>query len=239
MPKSHRELKREILELLAKEDLPSLLEKVLRYPPRQVVNPLIGALCRDDVTRFKAVAAIGKVVAHLADQDMESARVIIRRFMWMLNEESGGMAWGVPEAMAECLANHRRLAEEYTSILISYIWPEGNYLEYPPAQRGVVWGIGRLASFHPDLLIRYQAPLRLLHLLHSPDPVVRALCVWAYGKMGPAVVGNLRDSLVETLKTLTVEQPQEIILLDDMKIMKWRFDQRVLENILQLFLDER
>ncbi len=238
MPKSHREFKKEVLTWLKEEDLPSLIEKVLRYPPRQVVNPLIGALCRDEVTRFKAVAAIGRVVARLADEDLESARVIIRRFMWMLNEESGGMAWGVPEAMAECLACHRTLAEEYTSILIAYIWPEGNYLEYPPAQRGVVWGIGRLATVHPDLLIRFKAAKHLFHLLSSPDPFVLALTVWAYGKMGPKVIGeDLLPRLLETLRKLRF-QPVKLVLLEDLTLQEFVFDQRALENILQLLLDD-
>jgi hypothetical protein len=44
---------------------------------------------------------MGEVMAHLADKDMESARVIMRRLMWSLNDESGGIGWGAPEAMGE------------------------------------------------------------------------------------------------------------------------------------------
>ncbi len=237
MSKNRRTLKQEVLALLEREDLPSLMKAVLRYPLRQVVNPLIGALCRDDVTRFKAVAAIGQVVAKLADKDLEAARVIIRRFMWMLNEESGGMAWGVPEAMAECLAQHRRLAEEYTSILISYIWPEGNYLEYPPAQRGVIWGIGRLADFQLDLLLRFEAPEHILHLLDSSDPSVRALTVWAYGKMVPTLDDRFRLYLAQKLKGL-IDEPVTLVLLDDLEIKEFCFHRPVLENILQQLLDD-
>ena len=44
------------------------------------------------------------VVSRLADSDMEAARVIMRRLMWNLNDESGGIGWGSPEAMGEILA---------------------------------------------------------------------------------------------------------------------------------------
>ena len=235
MSKNRRELKREVLALLESEDLPSLCQKIVRYPLRQVINPLIGALCREEVIRFKAVAAIGQVVARLADSDREAARVIIRRFMWMLNEESGGMAWGVPEAMAESLAHHRGLAEEYTSILIAYIWPEGNYLEYPPAQRGVVWGIGRLADFHPDLLKRFEAPKHLLHLLSSEDQVVKGLCLWAYQKMGKDLLEPVLPQLIDSLRQISLSRV-EILLLDDLEIKTLVIDQNVLETLLQHLL---
>ena len=47
--------------------------------------------------------------------------------------------------MADAMARNEKLALEYECILISYIQPEGNYLEHEGLQRGVLWGIGRLA----------------------------------------------------------------------------------------------
>jgi len=94
---------------------------------------------------------MGAVVANLAEQDMESARVIMRRLMWSLNDESGGIGWGAPEAMGEIIASHDGLAKEYVSVLISYVWKEGNFLEYEPLQRGAVWGVGRVAQVRPEL----------------------------------------------------------------------------------------
>ncbi len=231
---SHRLLKQEVLHLLQTEDLPLIKEKIREFPPRQAINPLIGALChRDEAVRWKAVAAIGVVVAEIAREDIEHARVIIRRFMWMLNEESGGMAWGVPEAMAETLANHEKLAQEYTSILISYIWPEGNYLEYPPAQRGVIWGIGRLAQEFPHLLKEYKAPEYAFHLVDSPDQFVRAFWVWAYGQMGKDLLGDLLPRVIEKLKALS---PLSFTLFfyDGKQLKKTSFQQILTETLSHL-----
>ena len=71
---------------------------------------------------------MGAVVEKLAWEDMEGARVIMRRLMWSLNEESGGIGWGAPEAMAEIMARHLELAREYSHMLISYMDYEGNFL---------------------------------------------------------------------------------------------------------------
>ena len=235
MPRlTHRALKGEVLRLLTQEDLPAVKEKIKAYPPRQAVNPLIGALChREEEVRWKAVAAIGVVVAEIANVEMEQARIIIRRFMWMLNEESGGMAWGVPEAMAEALASHEGLAQEYTSILISYVWPEGNYLEYPPAQRGVIWGVGRLAQVFPELVKKHHGPAYTLHLADSEDPFVRTFWTWAVGQMGREVLGSLLPRVLEKLKAMPLVS-LELLFYDGKRLRRASFREILNETLYQL-----
>ncbi len=235
MPKAlHTTLKREVLALLERADLPSLKEEIKKFPPRQAINPLIGALChRNEAVRWKAVAAIGVLVGEIARQDLEKARVIIRRFMWMLNEESGGMAWGVPEAMAESLANHATLAQEYASILISYVWEEGNYLEYPPAQRGVIWGIGRLAQVFPAFVKEYKAPEYALPLSTSEDPFVRGFWVWAYGQMGKEVIGDLLPEVLKRLKAMP-KLELDLLFYDGKTLIQKTFQEIFTETLSQL-----
>jgi len=95
------------------------------------------------------------------------------------------MAWGVPEGFAEALYNSPLLREEYRWIFVSYIWKEeGNFLEFPPAQRGVVWGIGRLAEKFSPLLWETKAPYHLKALLEeTSDPGVAFLGVWAFSRL--------------------------------------------------------
>jgi len=144
------------------------------------VSFLIGAFLHPkEEVRWKAIFAFGFTTAEIAEQDLERARIIIRRLMWMLNEESGGMAWGVGEAFAEALYQSEALKKEYLQIYVSYIWPEGNYLEYPPAQRGFLWGIGRLAQKYPEDLMKIHAPEYLLLHLESPDPLVIFYSLWS------------------------------------------------------------
>ena len=121
------------------------------------------------------------MVASLAECDLESARIIMRRLMWNLNDESGGIGWGSPEAMGEIMARSPRLAEEYSTILVSYIRPDGNFLEHEILQRGVLWGLGRLAYARPEL-VSYAAAF-LPSFLVSQDPALRGLALWAAGAM--------------------------------------------------------
>jgi hypothetical protein len=175
---SFRQLKREVLSLLRQTDLTSALQTIAAMPARQVINPLFGLLYHTDLrVRWHTITAMGTVVAGLADHDLEAARVIVRRLMWNLNDESGGIGWGSPEAMGEILARHARLAEEYAPILISYINPQGNFLEHATLQQGALWAVGRLARSRPQR-VQAGAPL-LLPFIGSSDNALRGLAVWA------------------------------------------------------------
>jgi hypothetical protein len=183
---SGRQLKRRLLAVLSNEPLEKTLALVARFPARQVVNPLFSFLySMDAVVKWRAVAAMGEAVAACARERMESARVIMRRLIWNLNDESGGIGWGSAEAMGEIMARSGRLAGEYAAILRSYIQPQGNYLEMEGLRRGALWGIGRVAHAHPGSMD--AAAPSLIPLLSAPDPVDRGLAAWAAGAM-PAFI---------------------------------------------------
>jgi hypothetical protein len=169
---SRRDRKEKVLCSLRKDNLADVLKDLATIPPKEIINSLLSCIqSQEDRVKWAAVAALGVSVAELAEKDMESGRVIMRRLMWNLNDESGGIGWGSPEAMGEIEACHRGLAEEFGSILLSYCREDGNYLEYEPLQRGLLWGIGRLAQAWPD--IASPALPLLLPYLSSSDPIVR------------------------------------------------------------------
>ena len=191
---SSRRLKREVLALLAEPDLEAILARLRQYPAKDVVNVLFSAICHsDELVRWHGISAMGEMVARLADQDMEEGRIIMRRLLWSLNDESGGIGWGAPEAMAEIMVHHRGLADEYVHMLISYmredgeeIWQDGNFLEHELLQRGLLWGIARLAGSRPDLLAGRGVGDEILPYLGSPDAGVRGMAALAAGRLGLA-----------------------------------------------------
>ena len=105
--RSTRMLKNETRAILSEYAVEEAIEMLQPIPPRKLINPLLPLLLsHDDQLKWKAVVVLGAVVANLADQDIEAARIIIRRLMWSLNDESGGIGWGAPEALGEILAQH-------------------------------------------------------------------------------------------------------------------------------------
>jgi hypothetical protein len=193
---SNRQLKQTIKQLLLQQDHQSGLIEIGCLPPRKAINPLFSFLCStDELLKWRAVMAMGEVVDRLAAEDMESARVIMRRYMWQLNDESGGIGWGCPEAMGEIMARNKNLADEYWCILISYIRPDGNFLEHETLQRGVLWGVGRLAHARPKLL---KGSVDYLHgYMQTEDPYLRGLGAWAAGP----IRNKKTEAILNRLKT--------------------------------------
>jgi hypothetical protein len=141
------------------------------------------------------VTAAGEVVEHLAATDKESARVIMRRLLWSLNDESGGIGWGAPEAIGEIMARDETLAREYSSMLVSYLDEEGNFLEYEVLQRGLLWGLVRLAEVRPHLL--ESAVPHLPPYLESSDAAVRGLAALAAGLLDARELRPKLEALTE------------------------------------------
>ena len=197
-----RQLKKEVFELLSNKDFEKDILKISGFSARAVVNPLFSFFYNsDELIKWRAVTAMGAVVSNLADHDMESSRVVMRRFIWNLNDESGGIGWGSPEAMGEIMARHEGLAKEYYKILLSYIMPDGNYIEHEILQRGVLWGIGRLAHARSNL-VENTAHL-LCPYMESPDPALRGLAAWTAGLFDCEAINRLLNRLENDQATLT------------------------------------
>jgi hypothetical protein len=171
---SIRDLKEKLTALFSKNAPEEALSAICRMPLRKVANALFPFFYSKDLLHFwQAVTAMGAVVSLLAEENMESARVVMRRLMWSLNDESGGIGWGAAEAMGEIMARNGRMADEYACILISYINPCGNYIDNPDLQKGILWGLGRLAQDRP--LQAAGAAEFLVPFLSSPNPFLRGL----------------------------------------------------------------
>jgi HEAT repeat protein len=191
-----RGLKQIVKNLLSADAVDASLHELCLLPARQVINPLFSFLVHGDETlRWRAITAMGAVVENLAREDMEGARVIMRRLMWSLNDESGGIGWGAPEAMAEVMARHEGLAREYSHILISYMDCDGNFLEHEGLQRGVLWGLVRLARVRPQMVA--TAGGHLHKYLESGDATTRGLAALASGLLGVKEARSMIQLLVK------------------------------------------
>jgi hypothetical protein len=169
------ELRKLVRSLLESPDFEEAIKRT-DIAPGKMINPLLCFLFEtNEVIRWRAVRGVGITVSAIAEKALEPARTIMRRLIWSLNDESGGIGWGAPEAMGEIMAENEALACEYHRILVSYIDENGNRLENDELERGVMWGINRLAQKRPYLLREWTGPV--LEQLKSPDPMKRGLAL--------------------------------------------------------------
>uniref|UniRef100_UPI0030793F60 DVU0298 family protein n=1 Tax=Desulfovibrio sp. TaxID=885 RepID=UPI0030793F60 len=108
----------------------------------------------------------------------------LRRLMWHMNEESGNIGWGIPEAFGEVLAACPRAAKEFHRVLISYVIDLGrddNFCDHGPLRRSCFWAIGRLAQARRDLAV--IARPWLLKGLEDEDIPCRGMAAWALAQL--------------------------------------------------------
>ncbi|MCP3888230.1 MAG: HEAT repeat domain-containing protein [Desulfobulbaceae bacterium] len=205
-----RQLKKQLISLLSSSDLHSIYAQLDGFPQKALLNPLFIALCHPlEKVRWHAVCCFGKIVSVIAGKDFEAARVVMRRFLWTLNDESGGIGWGAPESMGEIMCHNRQLREEYLHMLISYmredgeeLYQDGNYLELPLLQRGLLWGVGRLCQVSPGQMVDAGVVDDLVAYLDSPDMQVRGMALWALSHLNTGVASADVLSLLDSTASL-------------------------------------
>ncbi|MCP4727825.1 MAG: hypothetical protein GY863_22495 [bacterium] len=88
---------KELAQLLRNNDLEKI-EEILTAKP-QLVRRLMGYLYDPDEDLRMAAAKSFGIAAKVLP--MEKLKDLIRRMMWMLNDESGSCCWHVPYALGE------------------------------------------------------------------------------------------------------------------------------------------
>lgn len=178
-----RQLKKDMAVVLKRDNWRQALN-AMNIAPDTKVNPLLALrLNPDELVCWRAIYALGEAVAELADTNIKQARIHMRTFMWFMNEESGNLGWGIPEAMACTMALSEKMAKEYHTILASYIYCDkecdGNFLDHPELRRGVFWGLGHLAKQQPEMVM--QGMRFLIAGLSDVDDWNRGLAARAIG----------------------------------------------------------
>lgn len=122
----------------------------------------------NELVHWRAIEAIGIASKELYKNDIEKLRYFIRNLIWLMNDESGGLAWHAPETIAEILYNVPPLQKEYAKLL-----PQ--YLDEESFKKGTLYALIRLQESNPELII--QSSDTLVISLSDSDPVIRGLAL--------------------------------------------------------------
>ncbi len=198
-----RNHKKQLREYLQGDDWKSHLAEIEAMDPKEATGPLLSFLLLGADMTHRAAYALGPCIAKMAKHKPEEARNIMRRLMWHMNEESGNIGWGIPEAFAEILVRSEKMAVEFHSILLSYIIDTGrddNYCDHALLRRSCYWAVGRLVGARPELCAKIIPWLMKNVSGAEEDAVCRALAVWALGQFPKADVPSFE--IFPLLRTL-------------------------------------
>lgn len=188
--------KQEVGRRLQEHDLSGL--RVLARKTRLTLPTLVSYLLEtNDLLRWRAIHALGLVAADMARSSEGLARVrdLVRRQLWSMNDESGGVGWHSPEAVGEILVNVPPLAEEFATILASYA-------DISPYEEGVFRALHHLAGQMPRL-VADQVP-RLSLALESQDSAISGHAMATLALLGHRSCSARADRALDALATPVV-----------------------------------
>jgi hypothetical protein len=144
----------------------------------------------EDLVGWRTVEALGRVAGVRAREGIEAVRELLRRVLWLMNDESGGLLRAGPQVMGAVLAHVPALRREFGTIVASF-------LEEEPFRVGARWALWRLAVEAPDVVAQEAA--RLAASCADPDPAVRGHAAAALRAAGGDVAPFTHDEAAFTL----------------------------------------
>jgi hypothetical protein len=124
---------------------------------------------------------MGMAAERIAADDPEYVKNHLRRLHWLISDESGGVCWHAPEAMAEIVCRRPAMFADYASIVVSLLrtMEEEDLVRF---RAGILWAIGRLAETVADQAQRLLPSIA--QCLDDPDSQVRGMAVWCLMRLG-------------------------------------------------------
>jgi hypothetical protein len=177
-----RQLKTAVRDALTNEDWQTIIYTLIEEYGTKLTSALFSASYDNEaIIKWRSVSSFGLLAKWLDKNDSVKNRIIMRRCVWMLTEESGGIPWNVPAIMGEIMANSKEMAEDYINILFSYIdekeeGPE-NFLEYTPLRKSVYWGLMRVSQVFPDLIQNHKELIRKRVVEEDEDEILFYLSI--------------------------------------------------------------
>jgi len=137
----------------------------------------------DELIVWRAIEALGRLMGAIAEDDVERVRDTVRRLMWLMNDESGGLGWRSPELIGEILVNVPELIEEYGRLLPAYFHEE-------PFEQGSHLAVARSAAINSAPFADFVEDLN--NSLEDSDSAIRCHAASALHDIDP---GNHKSRL--------------------------------------------
>jgi hypothetical protein len=143
-------LKQSILHALESNDLDAVVSLV--KDNRRALTILVRiSYDKETLAAWRAIKAVGRAAKELVKTDYEFLRETVRKLLWSLSDESGGIGWSAPELLGEIVSAD---PERFSDIipLIAQVYE----VEEEVFRPGVVYALARIAEIAPEQVAVYQ-----------------------------------------------------------------------------------
>ncbi len=159
------EMKQTLLVALEANDFETI--RTLALQSRKVLSVLVRlAYDKTSLTGWRAIKAIGHVASLYVRNNYDFLRDTIRKLLWSLSDESGGIGWSAPEILGEIVsADPKKLADIIPLIAEVYS------IEEKVFRPGVLYALKRIGETCPESIEPFQEIV--LSGLSEEDPLAR------------------------------------------------------------------
>jgi hypothetical protein len=143
-------LKQSILHALESNDLDTVVSLVKEN--RRALAILVRiSYDKETLAAWRAIKAVGRAAKELVKTDHEFLRETVRKLLWSLSDESGGIGWSAPELLGEIVsADPKRFSDIIP--LIAQVYE----VEEEVFRPGVVYALAQIAETAPEQVAVYQ-----------------------------------------------------------------------------------
>jgi hypothetical protein len=173
------EMKKFIHHALEKNDLDAVVS--LAQKDRKTLSLLVRmAYDKETLVGWRAIKAVGRIANVLVKTEPEFLRIAVRKLLWSLSDESGGIGWSAPELLGEIVHSD---PEGFADIipLIAEVYD----IEEQTFRPGVMYALARVAEVSPEIVANYQRII--IRSLVDSNPLIRSYTLELVGLLWPVV----------------------------------------------------
>lgn len=175
-------LKDSILQALEANDLEAVAS--ITEKNRRAISLLIRlAYDKETLIGWRSIKAVGFAAKLLVHTDYDFLRETVRKLLWSLSDESGGIGWAAPEIIGEIVSVD---PEKFADIipLIAELYD----IEEKIFRPGVVYALGRIAEKTPERVAGYRRIIA--ESLMDEDPLVKVYTLEIVKKLWKTMTSN-------------------------------------------------
>jgi len=160
---TQQEMKQAAVAALEAEDFETILTLALR--DRKVLSVLVRlAYDKDSLIGRRAIIAIGRVASVFVRSNYVFLRETVRKLLWSLSDESGGIGWSAPEMLGEIVsADPNKFSDVMPLIAEVYS------IEEKVFRSGVLYAFRKIAEVSPETVSPFQ--MLIVDGLSEQDPL--------------------------------------------------------------------
>jgi hypothetical protein len=173
------EMKKFIHHALEMNDLDAVV--LLVQKNRKTLSLLVRmAYDKETLVAWRAIKAVGRIANVLVKTEREFLRNTVRKLLWSLSDESGGIGWAAPELLGEIVHSD---PEGFADIIP--IIAEVYDIEEQTFRPGVMYALARIAEVSPEMIANYQKII--IRSLVDTNPLIRIYTLELVGLLWPIV----------------------------------------------------